>query len=146
MSFQESVNRLEKIVEKCEECKFKECEKCEISWSDVQAISIVLGNLDAAFDMYSSAERENKKLIKKVKKLKEENEIYVLNGSSVILELYIKNNYIKKQKIKDKIKELKQLIEKIKNDDQYSHEIPLYEHDIQILEELLKESEEKDAN
>ena len=140
MNFQESKNRLEKIVEKCEECKFATCEQCEINWSDVQAISIVLGNLDAAFNMYESAERENKRLRKKVKQLKEENEVYVLNGNNVALEIYIKNKYIPKQKIKDKVKELKQLIERTKNDDQYSHEIPLYEHDIQILEELLKES------
>lgn len=146
MSFQESKNRLEKIVEKCEECKFATCEQCEINWSDVQAISIVLGNLDAAFNMYESAERENKRLRKKVKQLKEENEVYVLNGNNVALEIYIKNKYIPKQKIKDKVKELKQLIERTKNDDQYSHEIPLYEHDKQILEELLKESEDKNAN
>lgn len=52
-----------------------------------------------------------------------------------------KNKY--EQKIKEKIEELKKLIEKIKEDDQYSNEIPLYEHDIKLLEELLQESEDK---
>lgn len=47
------------------------------------------------------------------------------------------------QKIIEKIEELKKLIEKIKEDNQYSNEIPLYEHDIKLLEELLQESEDK---
>ena len=47
------------------------------------------------------------------------------------------------KKLIEKIKELKKLIEKIKEDNQYSNEIPLYEHDIKLLEELLQESEDK---
>ena len=58
-------------------------------------------------------------------------------------EQIIYENYIPKQKIKDKIEELEKLIEKIKEDDEYTHEIPLYEHDIKLLQELLQESEEK---
>lgn len=153
MNFQECVNRLEKIVEKCEESNFKEYKKCEISWSDVQAISVVLGNLDAAFDMYSSAERDlkrqkqinkehkkiNGELREKIKELEKENKNY--NIAYNLGKAFSNKNW--EQKIKDKVKELKQIIERTKNDDQYSHEIPLYEHDIQILEELLKESEMK---
>lgn len=46
-------------------------------------------------------------LIERIKELEEENRIYVLNGNNVKLELYIKENYIPKQKVKDKIEELK---------------------------------------
>lgn len=56
-------------------------------------------------------------------------------------EQIIYENYIPKQKIKDKIEELEKLIEKIKEDDEYTHEIPLYEHDIKLLQELLQEED-----
>ena len=55
---------------------------------------------------------------------------------------YLENS-IPTQVVIDKIEELKKLIEKIKEDNQYSNEIPLYEHDIKLLEELLQESEDK---
>ena len=47
-------------------------------------------------------EREQKD--KKIKELEEENKIYALNGDNVRLEIYIKNNYIPVQKVKDLIK------------------------------------------
>ena len=43
-------------------------------------------------------------LIEKIKELEEENKIYALNGDNVKLEIYIKNNYIPVQKVKDLIK------------------------------------------
>ena len=43
-------------------------------------------------------------LIEKIKELEEENKIYALNGDNVNLEIYIKNNYIPVQKVKDLIK------------------------------------------
>ena len=42
-----------------------------------------------------------KKLQKRNKELEEENKIYALNGDNVRLEIYIKNNYIPVQKVKD---------------------------------------------
>ena len=45
-----------------------------------------------------------KKLQKRIKELEEENKIYALNGDNVRLEIYIKNNYIPVQKVKDLIK------------------------------------------
>lgn len=38
---------------------------------------------------------------KRIKELEEENRIYVLNGNNVKLEIYIKDNYMPKQKVKD---------------------------------------------
>lgn len=79
-----------------------------------------------------------KKLQSRIKELEESNRIYVLNGSNIKLELYIKENYIPVQKIKDKIEELKQkaisyghLIDK---DEAFKIECV-----INVLEELLKE-------
>lgn len=51
------------------------------------------------------AEREQDK--KRIKELEEKNTIYALNGNNVKLELYIKENYIPIQKVKDKKKEIK---------------------------------------
>ena len=53
--------------------------------------------------------------------------------------VYIKGVEDEKTKIRNKIKELKNLINEIRDDEEYNHEIPLYEHDIKILEELLGE-------
>lgn len=73
-----------------------------------------------------------------VKKLKEQNHIYVLAGNAVALELHIKDRYIPKEKIQDKIDELKETVKECANSEEYRHEIPLYKHDIGVLEELLK--------
>ena len=43
-------------------------------------------------------------LIEKTKELEEKNKIYALNGDNAKLEIYIKNNYIPVQKVKDLIK------------------------------------------
>lgn len=62
------------------------------------------GSKNVAYSMQNIlAEREKDK--KRIKELEEENKIYVLNGDNVKLELYIKENYIPVQKVKDKIEE-----------------------------------------
>ena len=45
------------------------------------------------------AEREQKD--KRIKELEEENRIFALEGSRVVLKLYIEENYIPKQKVKE---------------------------------------------
>lgn len=40
-------------------------------------------------------------VLERIKELEEENKIFVQNGNNVKLEIYIKNNYIQKQKVKD---------------------------------------------
>lgn len=55
-------------------------------------------------------EREADKKI--IKELEEKNTIYELNGNNVKLEIYIKDNYILKPKIKDVIEEYKTRLEK----------------------------------
>ena len=78
--------------------------------------------------------KENvKKLQARIKELEEENKIFVQNGNNVKLEIYIKNNYIPKQKVKDKIKDLEY------NSD-LGFEKSLEEiFKIEVLEELLRE-------
>ena len=56
---------------------------------------------DSWFEDTQKLEQEKEKN----KKLYEQNQIYVLDGSKVNLERHIKNNYIRKDKIQEKIKE-----------------------------------------
>lgn len=71
-----------------------------------------------------------KKLQSRIKELEESNRIYVLNGSNIKLELYIKENYIPVQKIKDKIEEY------------FEDEEWLIEHDLRALCDDEKECRE----
>lgn len=41
-------------------------------------------------------------------------------------------------KIKEKIEKLENEIKEMQFDDRHKHETPIYEHDIEILEELIK--------
>ena len=52
-------------------------------------------------------------LIARIKELEEENRIYALNGNNVKLELYIKENYIPKQKVKGLLTEIQKEYEKL---------------------------------
>ena len=65
----------------------------------------------------------------RIQELEEKNTIYALNGNNVKLELYIKENYIPIQKVKDKKKE-------IKKTGQYLY---TNENVCNILEELVEE-------
>lgn len=74
----------------------------------------------------------------RIKELEEENKIYILNGDNVKLELYIKENYIPVQKVKDKIEELKKDYEDSKDENgetEYYHP----DYTIRKLEELLED-------
>lgn len=76
-------------------------------------------------------------LIQRNKELKEINTIFALEGSRVRLELYIKENYIPKSKIKEKMKLLRE-------DIQYSANplsIDNSKYAIEVLQELLEESD-----
>ena len=75
-------------------------------------------------------------VLERIKELEEENRIYVLNGNNVKLELYIKENYIPVQKVKDKIEELKQ---KRKKEPQGTVRDFILVEEIKFLEELLEE-------
>lgn len=93
------------------------------------------------------AEREQKD--KRIKELEENNRIFVLEGSRVKLELYIKENYIPKQAVIDKIKELEKLVYEIQKSET-CEEYPcgediIYRIQIDILQELLEGEEVKNV-
>lgn len=77
------------------------------------------------------AERERDKA--RIKKLEEENRIFVLEGNKISLELHIKENYIPKQVIIDKIKEIE------KDKDSKYYDKFLCERDIEKAIEILQE-------
>ena len=74
----------------------------------------------------------------RIKELEEENKIYVLNGDNVKLELYIKENYIPVQKVKDKTEGLKKDYEDSK-DENGETEYYYPDYTIRKLEELLED-------
>ena len=77
------------------------------------------------------AEREQKD--KRIQELEEENRIFALEGSKVRLELYIKENYIPKQAVIDKMEELNK---EIKNSDEIDAIFKIKQQ--QVLQELLE--------
>ena len=73
------------------------------------------------------AEREQDK--KKIQELEEENRIYVLEGNRVKLELYIKENYTLKQKVKEILDDIYDYFERLNGPDE----------DIEYIENKRKE-------
>ena len=71
----------------------------------------------------------------RIQELEEENKNYVLNGNNVKLELHIKDNYISKQKVKDKIEELENAKRETTRENWYY----IYTIQIDILNELLED-------
>ena len=67
--------------------------------------------------IYQALERilsDYKRVLKENEELRESNEIYSLQGSNIKLEIYIKDNYLSKQKIKDIIDRIDYDIKKTK--------------------------------
>ena len=110
-----------------------------------EAIENIIADYTRQKEMNEEHQKINGELREKVKELENEN----ISKQKAYDDCYCEYKHYKQfesisiQKIIEKIEELKKLIEKIKEDNQYSNEIPLYEHDIKLLEELLQESEDK---
>ena len=79
---------------------------------------------------------------KRIKELEEENRIFALEGSKVRLELYIKENYIPIQVVKDKIKEIKRLRDKCITAEGYN----IANGEFIVLQELLEGGWESESN
>ena len=140
MDIKEAIKQLEDLKKDRLSFVIGDAEHDNIFLKDVQAIEIVLGNLEALCDMQKTADRklenakkvneehkeENGKLKEKIKKLEETIVDYQ--------RMYCRasNDRISKQKIKDKIEEIK------KEENLYART-----NIIKILEELLQESEDK---
>lgn len=85
MSEEIAIDTLSRLIDRCKECKFATCENCEISWNEVQSIK-------GLFDLY--------------KELKSK-----INEYEKQLDLdYVDNNYINKDKVKEKINFLKEVL------------------------------------
>ena len=69
--------------------------------------------IDILRAMYKDVLAERKRDKERIQELEEENRIYALEGSRVKLELYIKENYIQKQKVKDVLTEIREEYNKV---------------------------------
>lgn len=41
---EEDIEKVEKLIKKCDECKLKECINCEISWSEIASVRRLIDN------------------------------------------------------------------------------------------------------
>lgn len=78
------------------------------------------------------AERKQDKA--RIQELEEENRIYALEGNRVKLELYIKENYIQKQKVKEGLEDIEDYFDRLNGPDED------IEYIRNIKKELLEES------
>ena len=142
-SIEEDVDELKSIMNLRTDSGFAYSQKNTLSLQ--KAIKNVLTDYTRQKQINEEHQKINGELREKVKELENEN----ISKQKAYDDCYCEYKHYKQfesisiQKIIEKIEELKKLIEKIKEDNQYSNEIPLYEHDIKLLEELLQESEDK---
>lgn len=120
MEMEEDIDKLQKLIDRCKECKFATCEQCEINWTEVQAIQ---------------------NLIAKYKELEKhyQHEQEYINGEvfSVKQMHYIEDNYIDKLKVKEKLEELNfKLAEDVTGKLDATYNIRFT---IQVLQELLED-------
>ena len=151
-SIEEAIEILRNAI-RCNEKQFEELGTHILLQDDEQeAIKIVLGNLEILSDMQRSADRElkrqkemneehqriNGELREKVKELEEENRMFKDNKVLVSRYFKLKDDSIPKQKVKDKIEELKKDYEDSKDENgetEYYHP----DYTIRKLEELLED-------
>lgn len=143
------MSSIEEDIKRCEQLTRPE----HASWiglSNQNAIKTLLCNLEALCDMQRSADRElqrqkqineehqkiNGELRERVKELEKENEL-ILNSKIGVDLSY--DDYVPRQKIKDKIKEIQEDRES-KYYDNFLEERDI-EKTVQVLEELLQEEE-----
>lgn len=153
-SIEENIKNLEKYIELVIDKNYCECNElnviCYGKYADgsknvASSIKNILKDYARQKQINEEHQKINGELREKVKELENEN----ISKQKAYDDCYCEYKHYKQfesisiQKIIEKIEELKKLIEKIKEDNQYSNEIPLYEHDIKLLEELLQESEDK---
>ena len=118
----------------------------------VNAIEHLLLDYTRQKQINEEHQKTNGELREKVKELEKENRIFALEGSKVRLSLYIKENYIPRQNIKDKFEKIQLLYEnnlkevdlkELKNISLNIFEGIKLEVERDLLRRLLQESEEK---
>ena len=129
---EEEKKTIEKFIEKC----YKYDESVEIKGISVGEEYRMLNTVCKALNLIEKLQKENEELN------------YKLHSKKIALEIY--NRYIPKQKIKDKIEELKQERDETytkflggnRTDENLSTRGKMIEGGIKVLQELLEESEE----
>lgn len=106
------------------------------TYNDLDGIQDLKQYIIAIQNLLSEREKDKKK----IQELEEENRIFALEGSRVVLKLHIEKNYIPRQKVKEKIEELRPYIYKGKNAPQDFLQYRV-KAKISVLEELLEEGE-----
>lgn len=144
-SIEEDMEILKNIIEIYENCSVPEIDmQVDITFGkkEVNAIKTVLGNLEALCDMQRSADKELELLREKVKRLEEQVEY---DKTHIYTPLTIQLNFIPKQKIEDKIEELKEENYQISLESKVVFDTGIMKNNlkIQVLQELLQESEDK---
>lgn len=109
------------------------------TYNDLDGIQDLKQYIIAIQNLLSEREKDKKK----IQELEEENRIFALEGSKIKLSLYIKENYIPKQKIKEFKEQIKLapiIVGGRRNKKTLEYGVRLGK--IKACEELLKESEE----
>lgn len=120
------IQKVDKLIKKCDECKLNECINCEISWTEVVSIKKITDEYKKVLKMNEVLLKENEEIRIKNNAIKRESEAYAEHMSRLDNELnlekekskyeWIRQNclpqelvnklYIPVQKVKDKIEYL----------------------------------------
>lgn len=111
---------------------------CKTSIVDFKLLSKVNQAIQGLLDLYEAEKEKNKELELSIDKLNEEKEEYRIAGQTNFVNAFINSDYISKDKIKEKIKEL----DNIKLCGSPLHGA-VCKKMIYLLQDLLKESEIK---
>ena len=139
MSIEEDIERLNKLVT----TKFNN--DYSIDNIDKEAIEHLLSDYTRQKQINEEHQKINGELREKVKKLEEENRMFKNNKVLVSRYFKLKDNSIPKQKIEDKIEELKEENYQISLESKVVFDTGIMKNNlkIQVLQELLQESEDK---
>lgn len=127
------MEELEKLINRCKECKFATCEQCEISYTEVKAIEDLIARY-----------KEYKKITEAVKLLETEkvpdDTYYVIAKTSFLKGDYehLLDDYIPKSKVKEKIEELKKYGNNL-TEEQRQKETEFLQGKLKAYEELLED-------
>lgn len=103
----EDIQKVEKLIKKCDKCKLNECINCEVSWTEVTSIKKLT-------DEYKRVLGVNEVLLKENEELKDKYATFVKMSCEIV------EQSIPVKKVKDKIEELDEELEIMKIDNMYS--------------------------
>lgn len=116
MSEEVEIDKLEKLIDRCNECKFATCENCEINWIEVQAIKGLL-------DLYNQEKEKNKELENELDKTTDLLSICNKRLENISRELEITDEHIYGYDYGEIINKIKQEKEKNKEAREYIYDL-----------------------